>query len=106
MTSIKGIDIIKSGWRAAGITDAINLGLQNLPSIDPFDDIDPMLNPIVDIADQNNQVIKAVANLTVDELTLVVSNEPTSDNDSDDSDWEDPANEERGAFDIFEEELE
>ena len=44
MTTAKGLEIITSGWRAAGILDAIELGSNALPSIDPFDDIDPLLS--------------------------------------------------------------
>ena len=43
MTTAKGVEIITSGWRAAGILDAMELGSSALPSIDPFDDTDPLL---------------------------------------------------------------
>ena len=83
-TSHKGVEIIKSGWRAAGIADDISLGLRNLPSIDPFDYIDPMLELGVDIGDRNIELITAVANLTTDELVLAASKESmSSDDDSD-----------------------
>ena len=42
MTTDKGSEISNSGWSAAGITDAIQFSLHNLPSIDPFDEIDPI----------------------------------------------------------------
>ena len=70
MTSDKGSDIIKSGWRAAGITDAINLGLVNLASIEPFEEIDPMVDSSVSIFDRDNQQVTAVANLTADHLSI------------------------------------
>ena len=38
-----GKRVIMSGMRATGITDAAQLGTKNLPCIDPFNDIDPML---------------------------------------------------------------
>ena len=41
MTTVKRKPIIESGWRAAGITDAIRIGSKNLPAIDPFQEIDP-----------------------------------------------------------------
>ena len=44
MTTEKGRDTIESGWRAAGITDALIKGSEDLPSIDPFEHIDPMLD--------------------------------------------------------------
>ena len=94
MTPDKGVEIIKNGWRAAGIADALSLGLRNLPSTDPFDDIDPMLELGVDIGDRNIELITAVANLTTDELVLAASSD-------DDSDWEDPVADNRNAFNIF-----
>ena len=33
MTTDKGCNIIKDGWKATGITDAIRLGLNDLPSV-------------------------------------------------------------------------
>ena len=36
MTTSKGSTIIESGWRAAGISDAIRLGSKELPPTDPF----------------------------------------------------------------------
>ena len=44
MITVKGKHIIESGWRAAGITNAIRLGNKNLHAIDPFHDIDPLLD--------------------------------------------------------------
>ena len=34
--------IIESGWLSSDVRDAIRLGLNKFPSIDPFDDIAPM----------------------------------------------------------------
>ena len=47
MTTEEGKEIILSGWRAAGISDAIKLGSAGMLTLDPFDDIDPMIEPIV-----------------------------------------------------------
>ena len=33
----------ESEWRAAVIQDVVKLGLKNLPTLDPFSDVDPML---------------------------------------------------------------
>ena len=43
MTTCKGSKIIESGWRAAGISNAIQLGSKGLPPIDTFQAIDPLL---------------------------------------------------------------
>ena len=36
MTTAQGKEIIDSGWKAAGIADAVRLGASELPPIDPF----------------------------------------------------------------------
>ena len=43
MTTSKGSTIIESGWKTSGISDAIRLGSKELPPIDPFQDIDLLL---------------------------------------------------------------
>ena len=43
MTTPKGREVIENGWMAAGIFDAIKVGSNALPPIDPFNDIEPML---------------------------------------------------------------
>ena len=43
MTSGAAKELIDSGWASSGIKDAIDLGLNSLPSIDPFNDIAPMM---------------------------------------------------------------
>ena len=43
MTSDQGKSIIKNDWKAFGITGVIESGLANLPSIDPFADIDLLI---------------------------------------------------------------
>ena len=40
MTSNRGKSVIKKGWKASGIIGVIESGLANLPSIDPFADMD------------------------------------------------------------------
>ena len=43
MTSDQGKSVIKNGWKASGITGVTESGLANLPSIDPFADIDSLI---------------------------------------------------------------
>ena len=100
MTTDKGWDIIKNGWKAVGITNAIHLGLNNLPSVDPFDEMDPMLQPSTASADQNQLV--AISRITLDEIQMRYPNPSEDNSDEDDSEWEDPQ-QERGAFDLFDE---
>ena len=52
MTSAEAKKIIDSEWTSSGIKNAISLGLHALPSIDPFNDIAPMMvesneNPVL-----------------------------------------------------------
>ena len=89
MTTVKRKPIIESGWRAAGITDAIRIGSKNLPAIDPFHDIDPL----IDGNTAECQQLKAICGLTFAEKQIGYSR--TVDDDSDDSDWE------RSAFDAL-----
>ena len=42
MTSPDGQAVSLEGWKVAGITEAVQKGLNGLPSIDPFHDIDPL----------------------------------------------------------------
>ena len=44
MTSEEGRKIISNGWKAAFITEAIEQGTKGLESLDPFFNIDPILN--------------------------------------------------------------
>jgi len=42
LTSAKGKEIILSGWRAAGILGAVEQGMDKLPTLDPFEDLEPL----------------------------------------------------------------
>ena len=43
MTISQGKEIIMSGWKASGIIEAIKKRSARLPSLDPFNDLDPLL---------------------------------------------------------------
>ena len=43
MTTSQGKEIIMSGWKASGRIEAIKKGSARLPSLDPFNDLDPLL---------------------------------------------------------------
>ena len=77
LTSPEGQEICIKGWKASGIYGAVNMSSANLPSLDPFSDIDPLLN--------DNQVFLSEhihpAKLKVNELYI-----SDSVYDSDDSD--------------------
>ena len=88
MTTDKGCDIIKNEWKAAGITDAIRLWLNNLSSVDPFDEMDPMLQPSTASADQNQLV--AISSNILDEIQMRYPNPSEDNSHEDDSECEDP----------------
>ena len=45
MTSNEGKPIIQNGWKSDDIEDNLEMGKGNMPSLDPFFDIDPLLAP-------------------------------------------------------------
>ena len=105
MTSAKGKEIITSGWVSSGIKDAIELGLQNLPLIDPFEQLDPMLNGAEDVVESNRLHMIAIACLTIEELSLIGNKENFGHDESEhenDEEWIAP-NDERNAFNLFDE---
>ena len=53
MTTAQSIEIIDSGWKASIIADAVRLGLSELPPIDPFNVIDPILEGEPDIGNHH-----------------------------------------------------
>ena len=89
MTTKKGKDLIDGGWKASGIFDAIKLGSEKMPSIDPFHDIDPLLG------DDDRQVyvnsnLLAVCDATVEEFELLCGGkiQRYGEDSDDDSEWE------------------
>ena len=92
MTSDQGKSIIKNGWRASEIIGVIESGLTNLPSIDPFPDIDPLITePTI----SNNE-------LPIPEEETVDRGYARYWHDDSDEEWEmEGQNETRSAFDIF-----
>ena len=60
---------IDIGWIAPGITDTIRLGLEKLPPIDPFSDIDSMLSPVLEDGDDQ---LSSACNLEVEQIEINV----------------------------------
>ena len=86
MTTSKGKEVILSGCRASGITDAIRLGLKSLPSIYPFEEIDHMIGTSLG----EDGMLRAICNLSPEEKALgyVRNNDKESDEENDDNDSE------------------
>ena len=78
MTTDEGKDVILSGWRAAGITKTLENGSDSLESLDPFHDIDPLVEAASVTQDDNHLV-----NIGEDHFIMT-----DSDSDSDESEWE------------------
>ena len=93
MTTSKGKEIIFSGWQAAGISDAIRLGSNELPSVDPFNDIDPMISPEIPLSSEN---LEGFCDDQHNQEEYVRQEESDSDEE-----WE-TSSSTRNAFDIFE----
>ena len=83
VTSVEGKRMVLNVWRAAGIRQAIDQGYVNLPELDPFKDIDPLMSsvepetnitPYFEMSDEDRQVLGYGPN--------------TADEDSDDEDDE------------------
>ena len=85
MTSAEGKIIIINGWKTAGIHDALQLGSSNLPNIDPFHDIDPLVEDGVPI--ETN--LEAVCQLEKEQLDCFVTRQEEDDICEDEDDvWE------------------
>ena len=88
ITTAQGKEIIDNGWKAARIADAVRLGLSKLPPIDPFNDIDPILEGE---SDMGNQKFLPLADISPEEFELLCGRggDVIADNSSDeDSEWE------------------
>ena len=46
MTSGKGKDVIANGWKFAGIKEALKSGQNGIDNLDPFGDIDPLMERV------------------------------------------------------------
>ena len=109
MTTSKVSDIIGSGWNASGIKDGIKLGTEKLPSLDPFEELDPMMNKTEDITRSTVLRMTAMACLSIEELEVLSSMEDDKNinEEEDDGEWVDQSTQldGRNAFDMFDDEV-
>ena len=92
--SIEGKDVILKGWKSAGITEAIQKGLNIM--LDPYNDIDPMIN--FNNVDPNLEAINDKTNEELESLGVHLNaDDIDTDNDEDD---EEVYEIDRNAFDI------
>ena len=81
MTSAEGRSIAINGWRRAGILDAVAEGCKKLVPLDPFFDIDPLLEVPILLGSPIIPQEKFVSHYTIER-------DPYADDDSEDE-WED-----------------
>ena len=108
MTDSKDSQIIGSGWNGSGIKDSIKLGTKKLPSLDPFEELDVMINEAEDITRSTVLGMTAIACLSIEELEVLGSMEDDEniDEEEDDGEWIDQSAQMdgRNAFDMFDDE--
>ena len=97
IASENGSSVIINGWKAAGIYDAIKAGSSGLHSIDPFEDI----SPLVPEHNESESFLSATIDQLTGELREKFVNVPF---DEENSEWEQRDNEddvdsERNMFD-------
>ena len=97
ISSKNGSSLIINGWEAAGVYDAIQAGSSGLQSIDPFEDI----SPLVTEHDESESFLSATIDQLTDELQENFVNVPFDEENSEwkQSDNEDDVNSERNIFD-------
>ena len=95
LTSETGREIIKNGWKSAGISKAVSDGLNGMEDLDPFHSIDPLLESSNESAHQSNESL----NVQNAEYFTTYQDESSSD------EYEDESGEGvRNIFDMFLEE--
>ena len=100
MTTTAAPNVIQSGWKAAGITEALQVGVKWLVSLDRFQEIDPLI-------EREGYENSAIFNATKTEIAVLKSKylvDTQHDRDSvSDSEQKngDEIDSERNAFDAF-----
>ena len=95
MASLLGKNFISKGWEKTGINDGIEMETAGLPSLDPFDEVDPIVRGRKGILDYDLMVA-----LSVNKVSLVEEFATVQGEDGDNSKWKDP-NDDGCTFDLF-----
>ena len=101
MTTTAGRNIILSGWKSAGIMEALQAGTDGLESLDPFHNIDPLIEQ----QGERNLIFSTTAN-QIAVLKSKYQPEIPDNSGGDESEWEneDDVDFTRNAFDAFNDE--
>ena len=59
MTTPKGKDVIANGWKSSGITEPLERGKNDFGDIDPFSDIEPLVDSTPHSTDVGQQIPSA-----------------------------------------------
>ena len=109
MTTSKGTEITVSGWNVSGIKGVIKLGTEMLPSLDPLEELDPMISEAEDISRSTVLRMTTIAFLSIEELEVLGSMEDDEniDEEEDYGEWVDQSAQLDGrtVFDIFDDEV-
>ena len=109
MTTSKGSEITGSGWNVYGIKGVIKLGTEMLPSLDPLEELDPMISEAEDISRSTVLRMTTIAFLSIEELEVLGSMEDDENIDEKEDDGELVAQsaqlDGRTVFDIFDHEV-
>ena len=102
MTTPKGKDVIANGWKSSGITEALERGKNDFGDIDPFSDIEPL----VDSTPHSTDVGQQIPSATEIEMIGYLGSD-FNDDDHEKQIWEDPNegdSKDRNIFDILDDE--
>ena len=95
MRLAEGKEVCLKGWEETGKKGALELRVTKLPNLDPFDDIDPMLEkvcndiPVID----SSAILRAVSHISRDHEIESGDGDDDDDDDDDDEEWIDEQNE-------------
>ena len=100
MTSAEGRHVCLKGWQIAGIKEAVEHGLSKLPSLDPFEDIDPQMGQR-----ENAEVQTVVDSSDITECLKYVSENYNGSETESNDEWVDEDEQNiRNVFDLFDDE--
>ena len=96
MTTSQDKETIMSPWKASGIIEAINKRSARLPSLDPFNDMDPLLTKSL-----NTEECCGSSELDEDQILAFAARDEESESDEEEEDLYYPPDSDGNIFDIF-----
>ena len=96
MTTSQDKETIMSPWKTSGIIEAINKRSARLPSLDPFNDLDPLLTK-----SPNTEECCGISELDEDQILAFAARDEESESDEEEEDLYYPPDSDGNIFDIF-----